>query len=31
MTRLGMRYLRNVTYRGIDVMWLEIGREKWMG
>ena len=31
MTRLGMTYTRNVTYKGIDAVWLEIGREKWLG
>ena len=31
MTRLGMSYTKNVTYKGIDAVWLEIGREKWLG
>lgn len=31
MTRLGMTYMKNVTYRGIEAVWLEIGREKWLG
>lgn len=31
MTRLGMTYRRNVTYRGFDAVWLDIGREKWLG
>jgi RimJ/RimL family protein N-acetyltransferase len=31
MTRLGMSYRRNVTYRGFDAVWLEISREKWLG
>ena len=31
MTRLGMEYRRNVVYRGFDAVWLDIGREKWLG
>ncbi len=31
MTRLGMAYRRNVVYRGFDAVWLDIGREKWLG
>jgi len=30
MTRLGMTYRRNVTYRGFDAVWLDIGRETWL-
>jgi RimJ/RimL family protein N-acetyltransferase len=31
MTRLGMTYARTVTYKGFEAVWLEIGREKWLG
>jgi RimJ/RimL family protein N-acetyltransferase len=31
MTRLGMAYRKNVVYRGVDAVWLDIGREKWLG
>jgi len=31
MTRLGMAYRKNVTYRGFDAVWLDISREKWLG
>ena len=31
MTRLGMTYRRNVTYKGVDAVWLDIDREKWLG
>jgi RimJ/RimL family protein N-acetyltransferase len=30
MQRLGMTYRKNVTYRGFDAVWLDIGREKWV-
>lgn len=30
MRRLGMTYRKNVTYKGFDAVWLDIGREKWM-
>ena len=29
MRRLGMSYRKNVTYRGFDMVWLDISREKW--
>ena len=29
MRRLGMAYRKNVTYRGFDMVWLDISREKW--
>ena len=29
MTRLGMTYARNVTYKGFEAVWFEITREKW--
>jgi RimJ/RimL family protein N-acetyltransferase len=31
MMRLGMTYRKNVTYKGIDAVWFEMGREKWLG
>ena len=31
MRRLGLTYRRNVVYRGVDVIWLDIDREKWTG
>jgi len=31
MRRLGLVYRKNVAYRGVDVVWLDISREKWVG
>jgi RimJ/RimL family protein N-acetyltransferase len=31
MTRLGMTYRKNVAYKGIEAVWLDIAREKWLG
>jgi RimJ/RimL family protein N-acetyltransferase len=31
MRRLGMTYRKNVTYKGFDVVWLDITRESWIG
>ena len=31
MTRLGMTYRKTVTYKGFEAVWLDIGREKWVG
>ncbi|WP_296387326.1 GNAT family N-acetyltransferase [Reyranella sp.] len=31
MTRLGMMYRKNVAYKGIEAVWLEIERESWLG
>jgi ribosomal-protein-alanine N-acetyltransferase len=31
MRRLGLVYRRNVVYRGMDALWLDISREKWVG
>lgn len=31
MRRLGMSYRRTVTYKGIEAVWLDIGRETWLG
>jgi len=31
MERLGMGYRKNVVYRGVDAVWLDISREKWLG
>jgi hypothetical protein len=30
MRRLGLVYRRNVVYRGMDALWLDITREKWV-
>jgi len=30
MKRLGLVYRKNVVYKAFDVVWLDIGREKWM-
>jgi RimJ/RimL family protein N-acetyltransferase len=31
MRRLGLVYRKNVVYRGMDALWLDITREKWIG
>ena len=31
MRRLGLKYRKNAVYRGMDVIWLDIDREKWIG
>ena len=31
MRRLGLKYRKNAVYRGTDVIWLDIDREKWLG
>ena len=31
MRRLGLAYRKNVVYRGMDALWLDITREKWIG
>jgi len=31
MTRLGMTYRKNVTYKGFEAVWFEIERENWAG
>jgi [ribosomal protein S5]-alanine N-acetyltransferase len=31
MRRLGLRYRRNVIYKGVEALWLDIDRASWLG